>query len=65
MSKREIKVLDDYEHILLRPTMYISSVEATEEKISLIDSDNVLRMYNMNYSVGMYKLFDEIFTHLT
>lgn len=56
---RNIEYLDDWQHMLLRPVMYIGSVEPMEDKIPIIDN-GVLVSKNKTYSVGMYRLFDEV-----
>ena len=44
-TNKETEVLEEHEHVLKRPTMYISSVDPTEEKIPIIE-DNVLYLKN-------------------
>lgn len=61
-SKKEIKVLSERDHILLRPTVYVGSVKPTDEKIPVI-RNNKLFVEQANISVGMYKLFDEVFSN--
>lgn len=61
-SKKEIEVLSEREHILLRPTVYVGSVKPTDEKIPVI-RENKLFVEQRNISVGMYKLFDEVFSN--
>jgi len=55
---REIKVLTDEEHLLLRPTMYIGSVEPQEEKIPIIENGRLVSKQKI-FSTGLYKLLDE------
>lgn len=61
-SKKEIKVLSEREHILLRPTVYVGSVKPTDEKVPII-KNNSLFIESKKISVGMYKLFDEVFSN--
>lgn len=61
-SKKEIKVLSEREHILLRPTVYVGSVKPTDEKVPII-RNNKLFIESKKISVGMYKLFDEVFSN--
>jgi DNA gyrase/topoisomerase IV subunit B len=61
-SKKEIQVLSEREHILLRPTVYVGSVKPTDEKVPII-RNNKLFIESKKISVGMYKLFDEVFSN--
>jgi DNA gyrase/topoisomerase IV subunit B len=61
-NNKEIEVLSDREHILLRPTVYVGSVKPTDEKIPVI-VDGKLCIEQRRISVGMYKLFDEVFSN--
>lgn len=61
-SKKEIKVLSERDHILLRPTVYVGSVKPTDEKVPII-KDEKLYVEQRTISVGMYKLFDEVFSN--
>lgn len=61
-SNKEIKVLSEREHILLRPTVYVGSVKPTDEKVPVI-KDNKVFIESKKISVGMYKLFDEVFSN--
>jgi DNA topoisomerase-2 len=61
-SKKEIKVLSEREHILLRPTVYVGSVKPTDEKVPVIKNNKVF-IESKKISVGMYKLFDEVFSN--
>lgn len=56
---RDIEYLDDWQHMLLRPVMYIGSVEPMEEKIPIIENNSLISK-NKIYSVGMYRIFDEV-----
>jgi DNA gyrase/topoisomerase IV subunit B len=61
-ASKEIQVLSDFEHIVSRPTLYVGSVKISEENIPIV-RDGKLCMENRKISVGMYKLFDEIFSN--
>jgi len=61
-SNKEIKVLSEREHILLRPTVYVGSVKPTDEKVPIV-KDNKIFIESKKISVGMYKLFDEVFSN--
>jgi len=61
-SKKEIKVLSEREHILLRPTVYVGSVKPTDEKVPIIRNNKIF-IESKKISVGMYKLFDEVFSN--
>jgi DNA gyrase/topoisomerase IV subunit B len=61
-NKKEIVVLGDREHLVLRPTVYVGSVKPTDEKVPLI-RDGKIYIENRSISVGMYKLFDEVFSN--
>jgi len=61
-SKKEIKVLSEREHILLRPTVYVGSVKPTDEKVPIIRNSKIF-IESKKISVGMYKLFDEVFSN--
>lgn len=59
---KSIEVLTDFEHIIKRPTIYVGSVKKTEEIVPIIRG-GMVRGMNKEYSVGMYKLFDEVFSN--
>jgi len=57
------------EHVLLRPGMYIGSVEATKDTMWMVPSDSVakedsgelrMRQQAVEYVPALYKIFDEI-----
>jgi topoisomerase-4 subunit B len=58
-SNGEIVALDDFEHVLLRPTMYVGSVDKSEEKIPIIRNNKVI-VESRDISVGFYKMMIEI-----
>ena len=52
-SNKEIVALTDFEHVLERPTMYIGSVEKSEEKLVLVREGKVIQDIK-EISVGFY-----------
>ncbi len=64
MSKvnKTIEVLTDFEHIIKRPTIYVGSVKRSEETLPIIDA-GIIKSVVKEHSVGMYKLFDEVFSN--
>lgn len=59
MSSKEIVALSDFEHVLERPTMYIGSVNQTEEKVPIIE-DGLVYIKPKTISIGFYKLLNEV-----
>jgi DNA gyrase/topoisomerase IV subunit B len=59
---KTIEVLTDFEHIIKRPTMYVGSVKKSEETLPII-GDGFIKAVNKEHSIGMYKLFDEVFAN--
>lgn len=59
---KTIEVLTDFEHIIKRPTMYVGSVKRSEEIVPII-GDGFIKSVTKEHSVGMYKLFDEVFAN--
>ena len=57
-----IKVLSEHEHILQRPTIYVGSVKISDENVPIIKNTK-LHIESKPISVGMYKLFDEVFSN--
>lgn len=58
-SKKEIVALSDFEHVLHRPTMYIGSVEKSEEKVQIVEPGKLVEKSKI-ISVGFYKMLNEI-----
>jgi topoisomerase-4 subunit B len=58
-ANKEIVSLSDHEHVLLRPTMYVGSVDVSEEKVPIVRDGKIL-YENRIISVGFYKMFNEI-----
>jgi len=65
--EEEYQKLDQREHILKRPDTYIGSIEATREKMWVLErvdeeeeETNKVVFKRIQYSPGLYKIFDEI-----
>jgi DNA gyrase/topoisomerase IV subunit B len=64
-NSKEIVALSDFEHVLHRPTMYIGSVERSDEKVQIIEVDEggktgkIIEKPKV-ISVGFYKMLNEI-----
>lgn len=64
-NSKEIVALSDFEHVLHRPTMYIGSVERSDEKVQIIEVDENKKTGKIIektkvISVGFYKMLNEI-----
>jgi len=59
---KDIEVLSDFEHIIKRPTIYVGSVKRTEEIVPIVE-EGMVKSITKEHSVGMYKLFDEVFSN--
>jgi DNA gyrase/topoisomerase IV subunit B len=64
-NNKEIVALSDFEHVLHRPTMYIGSVERSDEKVQIIEVDEggktgKIVSKTKVISVGFYKMLNEI-----
>lgn len=59
MKNKEIVVLSDFEHVLARSSVYIGSVNITEEKVPIIN-DGRIQIVPKELSIGFYKLFHEV-----
>lgn len=58
-SNKTIVALTDFEHVLARPTMYVGSLEPSEEKVALVKDKRLINDVK-EFSVGFYKLMGEI-----
>lgn len=58
-----LKRIEAKEHVLLRPDMYIGSVESETSKEWVATADNKLVYKEIKYVPGLYKIFDEIITN--
>ena len=57
-DQKEIVVLSEKSHLLMRPTIYIGSVKPTDEKIPIIGKSGII-IEEKSISVGMYKILNE------
>lgn len=55
---KDIEVLSDFEHVLRKPTIYVGSVQTSEERIPII-RENLIYEDQKTISVGMYKILNE------
>lgn len=55
---KEIEVLSDFEHVLRKPTIYVGSVEPSEERVPIIKSGLIVEEAK-TLSVGFYKILNE------
>jgi DNA gyrase/topoisomerase IV subunit B len=58
-TSKEIVALNDFEHVLHRPTMYVGSVDQSDERLPLIRETGMV-FDTKTISVGYYKLMIEI-----
>ena len=58
-SNKKIVALSDFEHVLTRPTMYVGSLDPSEEKVQVIRDTKLVNDVK-EISVGFYKLMTEI-----
>lgn len=62
-TNKKIIALSDFEHVLKRPTMYVGSIDLSEEKIPLIKNHTgtgCISYEPKHISVGFYKMLAEI-----
>lgn len=59
-KKNEIISLSDYEHVRLKPTIYIGSINKNEQHIPILNDSGIIEYHNKPFMVGFYKLFLEI-----
>ncbi|CAL5971962.1 DNA_topoisomerase 2 [Hexamita inflata] len=58
-----IKRVDPREHVLLRPDMYIGSIQPETQRAWLVNPEQQLYIANAKIVPGLYKIFDEIITN--
>lgn len=59
--EQKYKKLTDIDHVLLRPGMYIGSINSHNEDCYIYDDDeNKFKLVNVTYNPGFLKIFDEI-----
>jgi len=61
MSNNVIEYLDDHEYVLLKPEIYVGTVEPLEIKTYGIDETKKIFTKTEEKSIALYKLFSEIF----
>ncbi len=55
------KKVSQHEHVLLKPGMYIGSIESDTQSMSIYDNEtNKIIQKDITYVPGLYKIFDEI-----
>lgn len=58
------KSMDEIEHILLRPGMYVGSTRYEERKTFVYDNDdNTMQLKTITYVPAMLKIFDEVLSN--
>jgi DNA gyrase/topoisomerase IV subunit B len=57
-ANKDIEVLSDFEHVLRKPTIYVGSVQPSEERIPIL-RDDLIYEEQKTISVGMYKILNE------
>ena len=63
MSGAEIKRVDPREHVLLRPDMYVGSLQPEKTKGWFVNDQNQLYAGEGLFVPALYKIFDEIITN--
>lgn len=61
--EEKYKWLDDIEHVLLRPGMYIGSTNFHSARSYLLDTDGKFYQYDITYNPGFIQLFEEIMSN--
>lgn len=57
--ERKYQKLTQIEHILKRPGMYIGGIEEIEEEMWVLENNSIVKK-KINFSPGLYKIFDEV-----
>ena len=69
IDKKNYKKLTHIEHILVRPSTYVGSIEKTNEEMFVLDSsianEPMITKRVIEYIPGLYKIFDEILVNVT
>ena len=58
-ANKKIVALSDFEHVLTRPTMYVGSLDPSEEKVQIVREGKLVNDIK-EISVGFYKMMNEI-----
>ena len=61
--EQKYRKLDDIEHCLLRPGMYIGSTKTRADECYLLNEDGEFAKQSVNQNPGFLKLFDEIISN--
>lgn len=63
--EEKYKVMDEIEHILAKPGMYIGSIYSEVRKYLLFkpSENRIVEIEGVSYNAGLLKLFDEVFTN--
>ena len=59
---KKFKKLDDIDHVILRPGMYIGSIKPHKANKWIIEDDKMIQK-EITYNPGLLKIFDEIVTN--
>ena len=59
---KKFKKLDDIDHVILRPGMYIGSIKPHKAIKWIVDEDKMIQK-EVTYNPGLLKIFDEIVTN--
>ena len=59
---KKFKKLDDIDHVILRPGMYIGSIKPHKANKWIIEADKMIQK-EITYNPGLLKIFDEIVTN--
>lgn len=62
-SNRMIKSLRDYDHVKIRPTMYVGQIAKTDVKVPIFTNENghvYIKRVDKYISPAFYKLYDEV-----
>lgn len=60
MTDQNIKILDDIEHILCRPAMYVGNIKPEIQEFWVVDEHDKLKKEKVEYIPALFKLFSEI-----
>lgn len=60
MSDQEIKILNDREHVLARPGMYVGSIRPENQEFWVINDNDKMEKIDIQYIPAQYKIFCEI-----
>lgn len=59
---KKFQKLDDIDHVILRPGMYIGSIKPHKANKWIVEDDKMVQR-ELNYNPGLLKIFDEIVTN--